>query len=50
MLLIIAAVLLVLWLGGFAFSVGGSIVHVLLVLAAIVVVAHFVLTPRGRSA
>lgn len=50
MLLIIAAVLLFLWLGGFAFSVGGSIVHALLVLAVIVVVANFVLTPRGRSA
>jgi Family of unknown function (DUF5670) len=50
MLLIIAAVLLFLWLGGFAFSVGGSIIHTLLVLAVIVVVANFVLTPRGRSA
>jgi Family of unknown function (DUF5670) len=50
MLLIIAAVVLVLWLGGFAFSVGGSLIHALLVLAVIVVVANFVLSPRGRSA
>ena len=50
MLLLIAAVVLVLWLGGFAFSVGGSLIHALLVLALIVVVANFVLAPRGRSA
>ena len=50
MLLIIAAVLLFLWLGGFAFSVGGSIIHALLVLAVIVLVANFVLAPSRRGA
>ena len=43
MLWTIAIVLLVLWLlGGFVFSVGGSLIHILLVIAAIVVVYRLV--------
>lgn len=47
MLMTIAIVLLVLWLlGFFAFSVGGSLIHLILVIAAVVLVLHFV---RGRG-
>jgi hypothetical protein len=38
----IAVILLVLWLlGAFAFKVAGALIHVLLVLAVIAVVIHF---------
>lgn len=47
MLGLLAAVLIVLWLlGFFAFHIGGGLVHILLVVALIVVVLHFV---RGRA-
>lgn len=47
MLLAIAAVLLVLWLlGFFAFHIAGAFIHILIVIAVIVVIFHFV---RGRS-
>jgi hypothetical protein len=47
MLLTIAAILLILWLlGAFAFHVGSGIIHVLLILAVIVAIVHFV---RGRG-
>ena len=38
MLWTIVAVLLILWLLGFAFKVGGGLIHVLLVIALIVLV------------
>ena len=48
MLLIVAAILLVLWaLGFFAVHVGGALIHVLIAIAVVVVILHFV---RGRSA
>jgi hypothetical protein len=46
MLLIIAILLLILWGGGFAFHVAGGLVHLLLVIALIVLILHFV---RGRG-
>jgi hypothetical protein len=47
MLMTIAIVLLVLWLlGFFAFNVGGSLIHLILIIAAIVLVMHFL---RGRA-
>jgi hypothetical protein len=47
MLLTLAAILVVLWLLGFAaFHVAGGLIHILLVLAVIVVIVHFV---RGRA-
>jgi hypothetical protein len=49
MLWAIAVLLLLLWLGGFAFGVGGSLIHLLLVLAVIVVIYNLV-TSRGRTA
>ncbi len=48
MLLGIAALLLVLWaLGFFAVHIGGAFIHVLIAIALIVVILHFV---RGRGA
>ena len=46
MLLAIALILLVLWLLGFiVVPVGGSLVHILLIIGIIVVILHFA---RGR--
>ena len=46
MLLTIAAILVILWLLGFlAFHVAGGLIHILLVIAVIVVIIHFI---RGR--
>ena len=46
MLWTIAVILLILWLlGGFAFHVGGGLIHILLVIAVIVVIVQLV---RGR--
>ncbi len=46
MLGIIAAVLVVLWLlGFFAFHVTASFIHILLVIAVVMIILHFV---RGR--
>ena len=48
MLLTIAIVLVVLWLLGFmAFHVAGGLIHIILVVAVIMFILHFV---RGRSA
>ena len=47
MLLTIALVLAVLWLlGAIAFPVGGGLIHLLLVVALVVIILHFV---RGRA-
>jgi len=47
MLLGLAALLVILWLLGFlAFHVAGGLVHILLVVAVIVLILHFV---RGRA-
>jgi len=47
MLLAIAAILLVLWLLGFlVLHIAGAFIHILIVIAVIVVVLHFV---RGRG-
>ena len=45
MLLTIALVLVVLWLFGFFLHVAGGLIHVVLVIAAIMLILHFV---RGR--
>ncbi|MGZ3264400.1 MAG: lmo0937 family membrane protein [Croceibacterium sp.] len=43
MLGIIAVVLVVLWLlGFFAFHVGGGLIHLLLVIAVVMIILHFV--------
>jgi len=47
MLWTLVAILFVLWLLGFSFSVGGSMIHLLLVVALVVVVINLI---SGRSA
>jgi len=41
MLLIIAIVLIVFWGGGFAFRVAGGLIHILLVIALVLFLLHF---------
>ena len=38
LLWLIIIILIILWLGGFAFHVGGSLIHLLLVIALIVLI------------
>ncbi len=47
MLWTLVAVLFILWLLGFSFSIGGSMIHLLLVVALVVLVINLV---SGRSA
>lgn len=48
MFLILALVLLILWAGGFfVFHVAGFFIHILIILAVISLILHFV---RGRNA
>jgi hypothetical protein len=47
MLWTIIAVLLILWLLGFSFSIGGSLIHLLLVVAVVVFVANLLSGRRG---
>jgi Family of unknown function (DUF5670) len=45
---ILFVVLLIAWLGGFTvFHVAGGLIHLLLVLAVISLILHFVLGPRA---
>lgn len=47
MLGLLALVILILWaLGAFAFHIGGGLIHILLVVALIAIILHFV---RGRG-
>ncbi len=47
MLWTLVVVFLILWLLGFSLSIGGSLIHLLLVLALIVVVINLVTGRRG---
>lgn len=47
MLWTIAVVLFILWLLGFSLSIGGGLIHLLLVLALIVIVVNLVTGRRG---
>jgi len=47
MLWTIAVVLFILWLLGFSLSIGGSLIHLLLVLALVVIVFNLVTGRRG---
>jgi len=49
MLWTIFAVLLILWLLGFTLSVGGSLIHLLLVVAFVVLVINLVSRRRGTA-
>lgn len=48
MLWALVVLLLLLWVGGFALSVGGGLIHLLLVLAIIVAVFNLI-SSRGRT-
>jgi heme exporter protein D len=47
LLWLIIVILVILWLGGFAFHVGGSLIHALLVIALIVLIVQLI---TGRRA
>ncbi len=47
MLWTLVAVFLILWLLGFSFSIGGSLIHLLLVLALVVFVMNLISGRRG---
>ena len=49
MLWTIIAIFLILWLLGFSFSIGGSLIHLLLVVALVVFIFNLV-SSRGRGA
>lgn len=49
MLLTIAAILIVMWLLGFAFHVGGGLIHLLLVIAVVVAIFHLLTGRRVVS-
>lgn len=42
MLLIVAILLLLLWGGGFAFHLAGDLIHILIVIALVLFILHFV--------
>jgi hypothetical protein len=48
MLWALVVLLLLFWVGGFAMSVGGGLIHLLLVIAVIVAIYNLVAT-RGRA-
>jgi hypothetical protein len=43
---IIAIILIIMWLGGFALNIGGGLIHILLVLAIVVFLLRFI---TGRT-
>jgi hypothetical protein len=47
MLWTIAIVLFILWLLGFSLSIGGSLIHLLLVVALVIIVVNLVTGRRG---
>jgi hypothetical protein len=47
MLWTIIAIFLILWLLGFSFSIGGSLIHLLLVVALVVFIVNMVSSRRG---
>jgi hypothetical protein len=49
MLWTIVAIFLILWLLGFSLSIGGSLIHLLLVVAIVVMVINLVSGRRGRA-
>ena len=49
MLWTVVAVFLILWLLGFTFSIGGSLIHLLLVVALVILVINLVNGRRGAA-
>jgi hypothetical protein len=50
MLWTIIAIFLILWLLGFSFSIGGGLIHLLLVVALVIFIVNMVSSRRGRGA
>jgi hypothetical protein len=48
MLWALVVILLILWIGGFALNVVGSLIHILLVLAIVVAIYNLIVS-RGRT-
>lgn len=48
MLLLLVLILFLMWVGGFAFHVGGDLVHLLLVVALLVFILSYLPAWRGR--
>ena len=49
MLWTIFVIVLILWLLGFSFSVGGSLIHLLLVVAVVIIVFNLISGRRGSA-
>jgi hypothetical protein len=49
MLWTIVALFLILWLLGFSFSIGGNLIHILLVAAIVVFVVNLLSSRRGAA-
>lgn len=50
MLLLLAVILLVLWLGGWLiFPIAGAFIHVLLLVALVCLIWHFLVAPRSGT-
>jgi hypothetical protein len=47
LLWLIIVILLILWLGGFAFHIGGGLIHILLVIAVIVLIFQLITGRRS---
>jgi hypothetical protein len=47
LLWLIIVILIIMWLGGFALHVGGSLIHLLLVIAVIVLIVQLITGRRG---
>lgn len=47
LLWLIIVILVIMWLGGFAMHVGGSLIHLLLVIAVIVLIVQLITGRRG---
>jgi hypothetical protein len=47
LLWLIIVILVIMWLGGFALHVGGSLIHLLLVIAVIVLIVQLITGRRG---
>ena len=50
MLWALVAILVLLWIGGFALSLGGGLIHLLLVVAIVVALFNLFAGSRGRTA
>jgi hypothetical protein len=49
MLWALVLLLLLFWVGGFAFSIGGGLIHLLLVLAVVVIVYNLLVSRGSRA-